>query len=101
MKIFTQIISTIPILAWIIFRFMRPRMIYKDLKAGVFSDKQNALWLIIIEGLIYLVPAYFLSPFNKQQPIALTLLWGTFILLSIWYLFYGFCFIRYQRVQKT
>jgi hypothetical protein len=93
----TDLTAVILMIVWMFYRLFVASEIFKNIKAGVYTNPDNAITIIFIEGLVYLTIVYIFFPFDRHPQGWDYIFWYVSLILFIWCFMYVIKYIFWKR----
>lgn len=97
----TDLTAVILMIVWMFYRLFVSAEILKNIKAGVYTNPDNAITIIFIEGLVYLTIVFIFSPFGRQTQGWDYIFWYVSLVLLIWCFMHVIKYIIWKRRTKS
>ena len=97
---FLDLIFIVLVMIWTMYRLYFAHELYKNIVADVYSKHENAVTIILLEGLIYLVVVFILFPFGKQSSGWNYIIWYVSLILFIWCFVHIIKYFHWRKNKK-
>ncbi len=98
---FLDLVLIILIMVWTAYRMYFSSELYHNIVAEVYSKPGNAVMIIFIEGLIYLVSVYMFFPFGRQARGWEYIIWYVSLILCMWCFTHVIKYFIWKRRTKS